>query len=103
MKWSKIASVFWDFLARERVDYPSAMTIPSDVRAVFSRWRRGEPLLDGPYIQQFETELCRYHAARQAITFGAGRMALYAILKALKCSLAAAGKSGWPGPLYFRR
>jgi dTDP-4-amino-4,6-dideoxygalactose transaminase len=40
-------------------------------------------LLDGPHIGEYERQLSEYYGGLEAITFGAGRMALYAILKAM--------------------
>lgn len=65
------------------VTYGGDATRPGDAWKVFAKYRRGEPLFDGPYIGRFEGWLSRYHGGREVITFGAGRMALYAILKAM--------------------
>lgn len=66
------------------VDYPGATTLPCDARDVFRRYRGGESLLDGPHILELESALSDYYGGLEAITFGAGRMALYSILKAMK-------------------
>ena len=40
-------------------------------------------IVDGKYIKQFEDEFAKYVGAKYAFSFGAGRMAFYAILKAM--------------------
>jgi perosamine synthetase len=79
-KLAKLVTLFRGY----SVDYPGATTLPSDARDVFRRYRNGEPLLDGPYIAELERALSDYYGGLEAITFSAGRMALYAILKAMK-------------------
>jgi len=77
---SKLANLFRGY----SVDYSGATTLPEDVRQVYQRYRRGESLLDGPNIAEFEKNISDYYGGLGAITFGAGRMALYAILKSLR-------------------
>lgn len=40
-------------------------------------------IINGKYIKQFEDEFAKYVGAKYAFSFGAGRMAFYAILKAM--------------------
>ena len=40
-------------------------------------------IINGKYIKQFEDEFAKYIEAKHAFSFGAGRMAFYAILKAM--------------------
>ena len=40
-------------------------------------------IINGRYIRQFENEFAKYIGAKYAFSFGAGRMAFYAILKAM--------------------
>lgn len=54
-----------------------------DAIDLWRRWRQGESLLDGSHIGEYERQLSEYYGGLEAITFGAGRMALYAILKAM--------------------
>ncbi len=68
---------------RRHVGYVGATTFTSDARCVFTRWRRGEGLQEGPHIYEFERALSKYYGGLDVTTFGAGRMALYAILKAM--------------------
>jgi len=42
-----------------------------------------ENMVDGRYIRQFEQEFAKYVGVNFAVTFGKGRMALYAVLKAM--------------------
>jgi perosamine synthetase len=71
------------FTIRE-IGYTGATSLFSDARKVYALWRRGESLLDGPYIAEFERELSNYFGVMETVTFGAGRMGLYAILKAME-------------------
>ncbi|HUU31234.1 MAG TPA: DegT/DnrJ/EryC1/StrS family aminotransferase [Phycisphaerae bacterium] len=71
-------------LVPSQVGYAGATSTASDARDVFTRWRRGESLLDGSHIAEYERALSDYYGGLHAITFGAGRMALYAILKAMR-------------------
>jgi len=71
-------------LVPSQVGYAGATSTASDARDVFTRWRRGEALLDGPHIAEYEQALSDYYGGLHAITFGGGRMALYAILKAMR-------------------
>lgn len=66
------------------MDYAGATTLPREAGDVFRRYRSGESLLDGLHIAELEEALSDYYGGLEAITFGAGRMALYAILKAMK-------------------
>jgi len=79
----RILKYMSQILQGDLVGYSGATTYPSDARDIFSRWRAGEALLDGPHIREFESALSGYHGGRSVITFGAGRMALYAILKGM--------------------
>ena len=63
--------------------YIGATTTPADARELYTRYRRGEPLRAGPYCEAFERETGHYFGGRQVISFGAGRMALYAMLRAM--------------------
>jgi len=66
------------------IGYVGATCRASDARDLYRRWRRGESLLDGPHIAEYEQALSDYYGGLHAITFGGGRMALYAILKAMR-------------------
>lgn len=79
-KLSKLATLLRGY----SVDYAGATTLWSDVSDVFRRYRSGESLLEGPHIAELEKALSDYYGGAEAITFGAGRMALYAILKSMK-------------------
>jgi perosamine synthetase len=68
---------------RYNINYTGGTTFPSDAWDVYRRWRNREPLLEGPHIQEFEQALSNYYGGLEVVTFGAGRMALYAILKAM--------------------
>jgi perosamine synthetase len=82
--WYKLFCVLSELFKIEEIGYVGATSISSDAREVLALWRRGESLLDGPYIAQFENELSNYFGSMEAVTFGAGRMGLYAILKAME-------------------
>ena len=69
--------------SQDSIDYIGSTSFPADARDIYSRWRKGEALLDGPHIREFEEALSDYYGGLEVITFGAGRMALYAILKAM--------------------
>jgi len=79
----KISRLLEKLSSPYRVVYVGATSFPEDARDVFRRWRGGEPLLNGPHVQEFEEALKDYYEINDVITFGAGRMALYAILKAM--------------------
>lgn len=49
----------------------------------FRQWAAGGPYDDGPIIGEYEREFAQCCGARHAISFGSGRMALYAILESL--------------------
>jgi dTDP-4-amino-4,6-dideoxygalactose transaminase len=66
-----------------RIGYIGGTSYPSDARDVYHRWRDGEQLLEGPHVCEFEDALKDYYGGLDVITFGAGRVALYAILKAM--------------------
>ena len=66
------------------IGYVGATSFAADARDLYRRWRRGESLLDGPHIAEYEQALSDYYGGLPAITFGGGRMALYAILKAMR-------------------
>lgn len=85
-----LSRLFCDSLAavrllfsRANIGYVGVTSFPSDARDVYHRWRAGEPLLQGPHVREFEEALREYYGGLKIITFGAGRMALYAILKAM--------------------
>jgi perosamine synthetase len=82
--WYRLFYVLSELFKIEEIGYVGATSISSDARDVLSLWRRGESLLDGPYIAEFENELSNYFGSMEAVTFGAGRMGLYAILKAME-------------------
>lgn len=63
-------------------DYVGGATIGDLVSTLGLLWRNA-PLLDGPEIEAYESALSRYHEGASAFCFGAGNMALYAILKAM--------------------
>ena len=46
----------------------------------------GRNIVEGKYIKKYESEVSKYLGAKYAYSFGAGRMAFYAILKALGIS-----------------
>ena len=69
--------------SQDNIDYIGSTSFPVDARDIYSRWRKEEPLLDGPHIREFEEALSDYYGGLEVITFGTGRMALYAILKAM--------------------
>ena len=65
------------------VDWFGSSLLPRDARKVYKSYRKGQSVLDGPYIEKYEKTLSDYYDGMDVITFGAGRMALYAILKAM--------------------
>jgi perosamine synthetase len=72
-----------EVVRRDSADYAGGTTFATDARDVFRRYCRGESLLAGPHVASFEQALREYHGVFDAITFAAGRMALYAILKSM--------------------
>lgn len=70
-------------LMRDNIGYTGGTSFPSDAWDVYRRWRNGESLLEGTHTKEFEQALSDYYGGLEVITFGAGRMALYAILKAM--------------------
>lgn len=56
------------------------------VRHLLSRMIGKEDIIDGQFIKNFEEEFARYIGLNSAFTFGKGRMALYAVLKAIGIS-----------------
>lgn len=83
-KVATLKRLFEELLVPSRVGYAGATSTAHDARDLFTRWRRGESLLDGPHIAEYERALSEYYGGLHAVTFGAGRMALYAILKATR-------------------
>ncbi len=82
-KLRTLISIFSLLSQRSVVTYVGGTAFPSDAKDVWKRWRSGESLLYGPHIKEYEEALSQYHGVASAITFGAGRMALFAILKAM--------------------
>ena len=80
---AKTAASFALLFGRSVVTYGGDGTRAADAWKVFRKYRRGDPLFEGPYVRQLEDRLSHFHGGREVITFGAGRMALYAILKAM--------------------
>jgi dTDP-4-amino-4,6-dideoxygalactose transaminase len=56
-----------------------------DLLKALSFLSHGEELIEGSKIWEFERKFAEYLGAKYAISFGKGRMALNAIIKALKC------------------
>lgn len=73
------------FLRRHLIyyDFFSGTTTWKDCISILQSLHKGEPLLDGPYIREYERIAAKYHGVKYAFSFASGRMALYAILKAL--------------------
>jgi dTDP-4-amino-4,6-dideoxygalactose transaminase len=65
------------------IGYVGGTTWARDALDLWRRYRRGEPVLDGPHIAEYEAALRAYFGGHQAVTFSAGRMALYAILRGM--------------------
>jgi len=63
--------------------YAGGTTTHDDVRAIRALLRSGDSILDGPHIGRFQSELVRYLGCRWVTTYGAARMALYVLLKAM--------------------
>lgn len=79
----KVGRLLRILFKRYNIGYAGATSLPSDARDVYSRWHKGESLLKGSHVGEFEQALSDYYGGLDVITFGAGRMALYAILKAM--------------------
>jgi len=54
-----------------------------DCLHILGRLLRGKDIVDGAHIKEYETRFAQYTGTRYAFSFGAGRMAFYAILKAV--------------------
>lgn len=87
MRWATLKDLAVKLSAElvypRRADYIGGTVSARDARDLFSRWRRGDGLLTGPYTAQYERALSDYHDGLHVITFGSGSMACYAILKAM--------------------
>src|SRR5262249_51198381 len=68
---------------RFEVGYAGGTSTVSDGWAVLRRLRAGD-LLRGPSIQTYRNALGRYLGSNYVATFGAARMALYCLLKAMR-------------------
>lgn len=82
--WAKIIAAGVRAARPSSVDYVAGTAFAGDARDVYRRWRTGESMLDGPHIAEFERVLSDYFEGANATTFGSGRAALYAILKAMQ-------------------
>ncbi len=63
--------------------YAGGTTTRDDVRAVRCLIHSGASLLDGQQIHEFQDELSQYLGSPNVTTYGAARMALYVLLKAM--------------------
>src|SRR5262245_36097853 len=68
---------------RFEVGYAGGTSTVGDGLAVLRRLREGD-LLRGPNIQTYRNALGRYLGSKYVATFGAARMALYCLLKAMR-------------------
>ncbi len=78
------AHMFLSVFSAPRMSFLASTCRPGDARKVLSLWRRGAGLVDGKYVGELEQAFSRYYDDADITAFGAGRMACYAILKALK-------------------
>jgi perosamine synthetase len=63
--------------------YAAGTCTVGDGAAVLRRLLGGHSLHDGPYVEAYRRELSRYLGVKHVYTYGAGRMAMYALLKAM--------------------
>jgi dTDP-4-amino-4,6-dideoxygalactose transaminase len=82
--WTKLRKGLARAAQLSSVDHLGGTAFTADAWDVYRRWRRGEALVDGPHIAEFEADLRAYYEGWDAATFGSGRAALYAILVAMR-------------------
>jgi len=63
--------------------YPGTITFREWLEILYFLLFKGKDIVDGKCIKQFENEFAKYIGAKYAFSFGASRMAFYAILKAM--------------------
>jgi len=63
--------------------YPGTITFKEWLGIIYFLLFKGKDIVDGKYIKQFEYKLAKYVGVKHAFSFGASRMAFYAILKAM--------------------
>ena len=63
--------------------YPGTITFKEWLNIIYFLIFKANDMVYGEYIDKFESEFARYIGAKHAFSFGASRMAFYAILKAM--------------------
>ena len=77
-----LKDIFWRKHIRE-INFVSGSTTWRECLIIISSLVKGRDIVNGKHIKQYEEEFSRYLGVRYAFSFGAGRMAFYAILKAM--------------------
>ncbi len=83
----KLKYIFSTLIRPYSFTYIGGSSFFLDALDVLHRFTSGESVGEGPNIHIYEQDLENYHRVNHAITFGSGRMALYAILKAMNLQL----------------
>lgn len=65
------------------MNFMSGSTTWRDCKTILFSLLLGKDVVDGPYIRRYEMSFSKYLGIKHTFSFGAGRMAFYAILKAL--------------------
>lgn len=69
---------------RLELSYMGGTSTIGDCVAVMARLFGCSPLADGPYVHAYRSALAHYLGIEHVFTYGAGRMAFYALLRAMK-------------------
>ena len=77
-----LKDIFWRRHIKE-ITFISGSITWKECLIILSTLFSGKNIVDGKHIKQYEKEFSRYCGVKYAISFGEGRMAFYAILKAI--------------------